>query len=270
VLVPTAGHSRVCETIAVSCRLLAFLGLAREKTGHVSARATDSTMLLRCRGPGEAGLAFTTPELAREMTFTGSLIDDPDRYEPPSEWPIHAAIYQARPDVQAVVHAHPYASTIITLCGQQLKPVIGAYDSSAMQLAIDGVPLYPRSRLICDSQSASDMVASLGSHATCLLKGHGIVTVGRSVEQATLRAIRLETLAKIHLDVMQAGGVPQSIDEEDLAFWKEFKSSRASRDTRHRDDVEQWTWRHYQQMLEEHEQGRHRPAGGAGKNGGHE
>jgi ribulose-5-phosphate 4-epimerase/fuculose-1-phosphate aldolase len=245
------------EKIAIACRLLAFLGLAREKTGHVSARFSELAMLLRCRGTQEAGLAFTTPDVVRAMTLEGGFSDGSDQYVPPNEWPIHAAIYAARPDVGAVVHAHPYASTVVSLCNATLKPIIGAYDSSAMQLAIDGVPVYPRSILIRDARSAAELVQSIGTHDVCILRGHGIVAVGRTIEQATLRAIRLETLASLHLDVMKAGAVPQSIDAEDLAFWKTVKSLALGKDAQHRENVDQWTWRHYERLLAEHEKKHH-------------
>jgi ribulose-5-phosphate 4-epimerase/fuculose-1-phosphate aldolase len=252
----TAERAQQAEKIAVACRLLAFLGLAREKTGHVSSRLGPG-MLLRCRGNHEAGLAFTTPDVIRAMSFEGQLTEGNNQYEPPTEWPIHAGVYTARPDVNAVVHAHPFASTVVSLCDITLKPIIGAYDSGAMQLAIDGIPVYPRSILIRDAHSSAELVQSLGDHDVCILRGHGIVAVGSTVEQATLRAIRLETLASLHHEVIKSGASPRSISVEDLEFWRKQKASAANKDTRHRENVDQWTWRHYERLLANHEKGQY-------------
>ena len=95
------------ETIATACRLLAFLGLVRETTGHVSARVDSEHMLIRCRGSDEAGLAFTRPEAVQLVRCDGAGMSRSAGFETPSELPIHGEMYLARPEVGAVVHAHP-------------------------------------------------------------------------------------------------------------------------------------------------------------------
>ena len=103
------------ETIATACRILAMLGLVRETTGHISARIDDKRMWLRCRGSREAGLIKTEAEAVQSIGFDGTDLENGDRYEAPTELPIHGQIYLARPEVNAVVHAHPRASMICTI-----------------------------------------------------------------------------------------------------------------------------------------------------------
>ena len=95
--------------VAASCRILGMQGLVRESTGHVSARipGTDE-MFVRCRGGDERGLMFTDVDNVRRVDFDGEGPGMGDRHARPNETPIHGEIYRAYPEVQAVVHAHPY------------------------------------------------------------------------------------------------------------------------------------------------------------------
>jgi len=77
-------------------------------------------------------------------------------------------------------------------------PIFGAYDPSALKLAMDGIPAYERSILISNPQLGHDLAAALGSKSVCLLRGHGITATGSSIEEATLRAISLNELAEMN------------------------------------------------------------------------
>src|SRR5436190_1184053 len=83
------------------------------------------------------------------------------------------------------------------LAGLALRPVFGAYNIPAMRLALDGVPVFPRSVLISRPQLAAEMMAAMGEHPVVLLRGHGITVAGVSVEQATGRAVDLEELCRV-------------------------------------------------------------------------
>ena len=241
--------------IALACRILAHLGIVRETTGHISARAGTDHMLIRCRSNQEAGLMVTEASAVRELTFDGAATVAEDAgFERPSELPIHGEIYRARPEVNAVVHAHPYASVMCSLVGLEMKPIFGAYDPNSMALGDAGVPTFPRSILIREKSFAHQMISAMGDKSVCILHGHGIVAVGDSVEEATLRAIKLETLAGMTLDVMKARGTPpDTISQEDLEFFRSRASGSAGVSRDHMKDIWQWTWRHYDKLLEKSE-----------------
>jgi ribulose-5-phosphate 4-epimerase/fuculose-1-phosphate aldolase len=242
-------NSKTAETVAVACRLLARLGLVREKTGHVSARAGDgNAMLLRCRTEGEAGLAFTTADMVKTLSFEGASLDE-RAASPPNEWPIHSELYKARADVGAVVHAHPPACLIVSLVGIELLPVVGAYDSSVMRLGLEGVPTYGRSIVIDTPELAREVAETMTGKAASLLRGHGVVTVGKTVEEATLTAIRLENLAQIHLDIVRAGGKPEAISEEDINYMMKARARASAEGGQHMEKVASWTWNHYVKSL---------------------
>ena len=234
------------DTIAVACRLLGHFGLARETTGHISARTGAGRMLIRCRGKDEAGIVFTDAEVVREVDLDGQHLDGAGDYEKPSELPIHGEILRARPEVNAVVHCHPRASMVCTIAGLELKPIFGAFDPPATQLAIAGIPVFPRSITIRNKQLADQMLDVMGDKSVLLMKGHGIVAVGRSVEEATLNAIRLETLAAITLEVVKAGGTPMPIADEEIAHFRNLRETVGAAEGKHGN----WAWRHYVKLLE--------------------
>jgi 3,4-dihydroxyphthalate decarboxylase len=208
------------------------------------------------RGKEEAGLVFTQAEAVRSVGFDGKDLELADQYETPTELPIHGEIYRARPDVMAVVHAHPKASLICTLAGIELKPIFGAFDPNSMALAAAGVPIFPRSALIRDRYLGEALVQCLGHKNVCILRGHGIVTTGASVQEATIKAIQLETLAGITLEIAKAGGTPEPISPEDQEYFRKLRESQDKKASAHNQDVFKWTWRHYTKLLEAGENGR--------------
>lgn len=204
------------ELIATACRVLAHRGLAPGVLGHVSLRAGDDRCLVRCRGPQERGLAATTPADVRLVTFEGEVLDGPE-YAPPAELPLHTEVLRARPDVAAVVHAHPPDTVAADLAGLGVRPIVGAFDIPGAHLAAGGVPVYPRAVLVRNRALAGEMVAALGERPVVILRGHGLTATGRSVPEAVLRARSVDTLAAMTLAVARAGGIPRDLPPEDLA-----------------------------------------------------
>ena len=134
-------------TVATACRILAKQGLAADVLGHVSVRLDADRILLRCRGPEDRGLLFTVSDDIHVVDLDGRG-DLDGGYTIPNEFHIHTELFRARPDVQAVVHAHPRDVMIADLAGVALRQVFGAYNIPASRLANDGVPVYPRSVLV--------------------------------------------------------------------------------------------------------------------------
>ena len=243
------------QTIATACRLLGHLGLVRETTGHISARIDGERMHIRCRGQSEAGLIFTEADAVRSVGFDGKGLDGADAYEIPSEFPIHGEIYRAQPDVGAVVHAHPRASLMCTVLGLELRPVFGAFDPNALALAVGGIPIFPRSILVRERAVGEALVEAMQGKPVCILRGHGIVTTGATVEEATIRAIQLETLATITLEMAKTGARADVISPEDQEYFRRMREAQDAKHTGHAKDVHVWTWRHYTRLLAAAERG---------------
>jgi ribulose-5-phosphate 4-epimerase/fuculose-1-phosphate aldolase len=207
----------VRATIAQACRVLAMEGLVEGTLGHVSVRAGEDRMLIRCRGADDRGLLFAREEDVRLTDLSGTHLDPDEGYRIPSELPIHGELLRSRPEVNAVVHAHPPAVLVCGIADLELRPIFGAFDIPAMRMALDGIPVYPRSVLISRPELAHEMIAAMGDRPVCVLKGHGITVTGESVEQAVVRAVSLNTLATVALEVARAGGRAAPIPPEDVA-----------------------------------------------------
>lgn len=197
-------------------------------------------MLIRCRGPEEHGLLFTTSEDVRLVDFDGNAADPDGRelaggYRVPNELPIHGETFKARPAVGAVVHAHPPAVLICGITGLSLRPVFGSFNIPAMRMAHDGVPVYQRSVLIRRPDLAHEMLAAMGDSQVCLLKGHGITVTGATVREAVVRALNLNALATVTLNAAMTGREPDEIPAQDLAELPDLGSA-------FNDDA---TWRYY-------------------------
>ncbi|MFI6322542.1 class II aldolase/adducin family protein [Nonomuraea sp. NPDC050556] len=203
------------DKVVVACRVLAHQGLARDVLGHVSLR-TPGGMLIRCRGPRERGLLYTSAEDIHEVPLDGPY-DLPGGYKVPAELPIHAETLRRHPGVNAVVHAHPPALVAADLAGVPLLPIVGAYDIPTMRLVRDGVPVYPRAVLIRRADLAAEMLEAMGDRPVCVLRGHGVTVTGTTLAQAVTRAVGLEHLARLSLDVVRAGGTLRPLPEADLA-----------------------------------------------------
>jgi ribulose-5-phosphate 4-epimerase/fuculose-1-phosphate aldolase len=237
------------RTVATAMRILGMFNLVREITGHVSARVpgTDE-MLVRCRGGKERGLLYTDVEQVRRMPCDvkgGQMLDD--SFFIPIEVAIHGQMYLAHPEVNAVVHAHPRASVMCGILDLDLRPIYGAYDPGGMGIAAQGVPVYPRSILISTPELGQDLAKAMGGRTICLMKGHGITSIGPSVETATLQAVRLDGLADMILEIAHLGREAPSISKEDLAVFGYGDDSPRQRSNIPRG--EEWVWSHYLQML---------------------
>ncbi|WP_371572945.1 class II aldolase/adducin family protein [Streptomyces sp. NBC_01314] len=204
--------------VSDACRVLAARGLADGILGHVSLRVDERTLLVRCRGPQERGLLYTEPDDIRLVDLDGAAAGagELDGWTVPNELPLHTEILRTRPEVASVVHAHPPAVVAADLAGLGIRPVVGAFDIPGTRLAARSVPVYPRGVLISERRLAAEMVAALGDQDAVVLRGHGLTSTGTGVPEAVLRAISVDTIARVSLDVVTAGGTLRDLPEEDM------------------------------------------------------
>jgi ribulose-5-phosphate 4-epimerase/fuculose-1-phosphate aldolase len=218
--VDVEATAEAAEAVATACQVMAERGLVEHVLGHISARVEPDHLLVRCRGPEEAGLAYTTSDDVRSVWLDGRA--ELGAWTAPNELPIHTELMRRRPDVTAVVHAHPPAVVAASLLDQPLLPVHGAYDIPGARLAAGGIPQWDRSALVTTPELAAGMADALGDRPVVLLRGHGLVSVASgppatAVARAVLQAISVDTLARVTLAVRAAGGTPRPISDEDLA-----------------------------------------------------
>ena len=234
------------KLVALSCRILARTGCVREITGHVSARipGTDE-FVVRCRPPQDPGVEFTVSDDVKRVNLETTNDDLEGGYILPGEWPIHSEIYRARPGTSSVVHGHPRSSLICGILALPLRPVVGAYDPGMLELTVRGVPVFDNSVLISTADLGQQVVATLGDTDACMLRGHGVVAVGASVQEATVRAIKLEAPADLTLGLRSVPGArPIELDEHEIKEVGGFVNNQ------HGSRVyAEWTFDHYRLAL---------------------
>ena len=108
-------------------------------------------------------------------------------------------------------------------------------------MALDGIPVFPRSYLVTRPELAAPMIEIMGEKTICLMKGHGMTVIGKTVEEATMRALNFNMLAKATLQVAQTGRKAPDISAEDLEKLPDLGST--FNDT--------WIWRYYVRKLKE-------------------
>jgi 3,4-dihydroxyphthalate decarboxylase len=207
------------ELVAHACRVMAGRGLADGILGHISLRIDERMLLIRCRGPQERGLGYTTPDDVRLVDFDGAegAPGELDGYSPPNELPLHTELLRQRPEIDAVLHAHPPDVVAADLAGISIRPIVGAFDIPGTRLAAGGVPVHPRGVLIRNRRLAGEMVRSMADRPVVVLRAHGVTSAAATVEQAVLQAISVDGLARLSLRIVSAGGTLLDLPDTDLA-----------------------------------------------------
>jgi ribulose-5-phosphate 4-epimerase/fuculose-1-phosphate aldolase len=142
---------------------------------------------------------------------------DPRGHQGVGERFIHGEIYKARPDVKAVVHCHTPALIPFGVTGVKLRPL---YHMSAF--IVDEVPIFDIQKdfgitnmLIHSSAQGHALAQTLGDKPAALMRGHGAVIVGESVQQVVPRSVYLVTNAKMQADAMALGREIKFLDPEE-------------------------------------------------------
>lgn len=202
------------EKLATAHRILYKLGLA-DYLGHVSARVPGTDIvLIKGRGWVLGSLQHTLPQHIIAVNLEGRPTEE--KLLPPVETKMHTSIYRARSDVGSVVHSHQTLATAFGIAGRRIVPVhINAAGASA-EVVAHGIPTFDRPDLVSTDELGEAVARVLGQHGACHLRGHGIVVVGRTVEEATLRAIEIESQARLNLTASRLG-IVSPIPEESLS-----------------------------------------------------
>ena len=190
--------------VAQATRMLVREGLLAS-SGHVSARIPGTNKVLI--GPRDVSRAILQAEHIVTVDLDSNKVDG-DR-NPPRETEIHTGIYRARPDVMSVIHTHPIHSVIFSITGKPIVPVIvhGAIFGK-------GVPVHNHVGHINSRELGNELASVLGDSQAILMKMHGAVIVGPSIERAFAYSLYLEDNAEKQLLGEISGSVIAMTPEE--------------------------------------------------------
>ena len=156
-------------------------------------------------------MASTSAKEVLDITLDGRPAGGGSKLRPPIETPIHTRLYLARKDVGGVVHVHAQIPVVFSLVDLPILPLF----NQGIELAAEGVPVYPRNGLVSSPERGDELASVLGGKMSCVLYAHGIVTVGKTVEEATVRALRLDKISKMNLYARMVG-VPKAARPAEL------------------------------------------------------
>jgi L-fuculose-phosphate aldolase len=184
------------QSIIDACLRMNALGINQGTSGNISLRH-DAGMLVT---PTSVPYETMQPEQIVFMGFDGSF-DFSQR--PSSEWRFHLDILRARPEVNAVVHAHPPYATTLAIMGREIPPV-------HYMVAVaggDSIRCAPYATFGTEELSRH-AVSALKDRLACLLAHHGMIAIGPSLPKAMWLAVEVETLARQYHGCLQIGTPP--------------------------------------------------------------
>lgn len=177
-------------------RILSYKGL-NESFGHLSARIPgEDKFLITTRG----ALAFVKLQQIEVVDFSGQKLTKNSPEGAPNELFLHAEVYKARFDVAAIARTQ---SPWCEIFGIRLEPVKIVHDFGATLLGETSVLDQP---LLGDVENVGKtMIAALGVKNAILLRGNGNVVVGKSIEEAVVRAVFLDESARLQYQARLLG-----------------------------------------------------------------
>lgn len=196
------------QKIVRCIRMLEHNGIL-DYNGHASIRLDGDRMLINI---GSCQRSQLTADDICTIDFDGNVIDGNGK--PPLEFHLHAGVYKARADVQAVIHAHPNWSTILSTAGVEYLPVY------AQGSLVYPLPVLDSPDSINNPEMAKRLTDTLGDRPAALMKAHGAVTCGDSLVDAFVLMNYLEDNAERQYMAAQIG-TPYAFSQDELDLCRE-------------------------------------------------
>lgn len=199
------------EVVEAGIRLL-NKGLVAGTWGNISTRIAGTDLIaVTPSGRDYRGLKETDIII---IDSAGHIIDG--NLKPSSEVPMHLSIYQARPDVGAIVHTHSIFASSCAVARKAIPPII----EDLIQVAGGSIDVADYA-LPGTGRLAQNVVSGLGSKRAVLLANHGVVCCGNNLDEAMLGCELVEKAAKIYIFAAQIGGAV-SLGNEDVKIMHDF------------------------------------------------
>ena len=199
-------------------RIIEHVGQGDMTRGHVTVRLASDDGLFFMK-PHGYGFDEITPDNVLTIDLDGTVVAGTARRH--SEVFIHTEIFRARPDVRAVIHAHPMHVVAFSQTGRALRPL-----SQGGAVFADALPVFDTTMdLIRTPEQGRAVATALGPHRAVLMKGHGVSVTGGSLDEAVVLSVMLEEAASIQLLADAAGGAVTPYPAEDIARLREKLTS---------------------------------------------
>lgn len=196
------GELRKRKDIIAACLKMNALGINQGTSGNISIRHCDGLLITPTSTPYE-------DMKPADIVFFRLDSEPTPEQRASSEWRFHRDIMRAKPDVEAIVHAHPIFCTTIAILGHDIPAVhymIAVAGGSTVRCAPYAT--------FGTAELSAHAVAALKDRKACLLQHHGLIATGSSVGTALWLAVEMETLARQYHGVLQIGKPPVLPEKE--------------------------------------------------------
>lgn len=200
------------RTIVTTARAMSERGLSPGRSGNVSCR-TSKGMLIT-----PSGIAYDATEPADivPVAYDGTVAKGARK--PSSEWRFHLSAYEARPDMQAIVHTHSMHATVLA-CAHRSIP---AFHYMVAAAGGRDIPLVPYATFGTEALS-KNVADGLRQRNACLMANHGMIAMGATLSAALELAADVEMLAEQYWKVLALGAHVLPDDEMNRVL-ERFKS----------------------------------------------
>ena len=193
------------EAVCRVGKLLYDRGYVAANDGNISVRVGEGRLLITPSGVSKGRM---TPDMLLVTDLDGTVIEG--NRHPSSEGKMHLEVYRGRPDVNAVVHAHPPVSTAFAVCRRGLETP----DLSELVAGLGQVPCTPSFAMLSTEEVPQSVRPYLADHNALLLANHGALAWGGDLWEAFDRLETVEHTAKIVLNAqLLGGGIPLTEEE---------------------------------------------------------
>lgn len=203
-------ENKIKDEICDVCNKMWQQGWVAANDGNVSVKIAEDIYFATPTGISKS---FIKPDMLLKINSEGEVLEGLPQYRPSSEIKMHLRCYKDRPDVKAVVHAHPPTATGFALA----KIPLDTYSLIESVIAIGSVPIAPFA--IPSTDEVPESIAPfLKEHDVILLENHGALTVGSDLITAYYRMETLELWAKTSLvaRTLKQGEPEEEISKENL------------------------------------------------------
>ncbi|MET7786299.1 class II aldolase/adducin family protein [Streptomyces sp. NPDC005248] len=202
------------ERLAGALRLFAAYGYEDGVSGHITARDPEYT---GCFWVNPFGAPFDglLPDELILVNGDGQVVEGRHHVNQ-AAFAVHAQVHRARPDVVAVAHTHSLHGRALSALGEFIEPITqescAFYEDHAVYQAYTGV--------VVDEEEGRRIAAALGARKAIILRNHGLLTVGDSVDAAAWWFVTMERSCQVQLTA-RAAGKPVLIEHREAVATRE-------------------------------------------------
>lgn len=196
------------EELVMYGNLMLEKGLVVGKSGNLSVRIpNEDTVLIT---PSMVEYPVLKPEDIPLVDLEGKVLEG--KLPPSTEKVMHLAVYKARKDVGAVIHAHPVYGTVLGVIGKPLPPLI-----DEMAIRLGGQVEVAEYKLAGTAELAESAIKGLGNRTAVFLANHGTLCCGKDLKEAFNITEFLERMSQIYV-ISLLVGKPRPLPEESIKF----------------------------------------------------